>query len=176
MEDNEDPTEKLQEELREKSASGSWQQGVALSAAIIAALAAVASLLAGGKANEAMTSQIQSSDKWSHYQAKSIKATVLTSKIELLHVQGAQTNLEDIKKLTEYKTDEGELQKAAEELQHDAEKKLSEHEQFAHGVTLFQISIAVCAISVLSRKRRFWIAGLGFALVGTFYLAQGFLK
>jgi hypothetical protein len=53
---------------------------VALSTAILAVLAAIASLLSGEHANEAMMNQIEASDQWGHYQAKSIKAAVLDAK------------------------------------------------------------------------------------------------
>ena len=87
------PTEHLHEtvhEAAEESAraggheSSPFNMRVALTTALLAVIAAVAALLAGHAANEAMLEQIEASDDWSHYQSKSIKATVLNSKIELL--------------------------------------------------------------------------------------------
>jgi hypothetical protein len=43
----------------------------------------------------------------------------------------------------------------------------------ARGVTMFQIAIAVAAISVLTKRTRFWYVALGFAVVGLFFLVQG---
>jgi len=37
-------------------------------------------------------------------------------------------------------------------------------------VTMFQIAIAIAAISALTKKRRFWIVSLVFGLVGCAFL------
>jgi Domain of unknown function (DUF4337) len=60
-----------------------WILWVALSTAILAVLAAIAGLLSGEHANEAMMNQIESSNQWNYYQAKSIKASVLDAKMSL---------------------------------------------------------------------------------------------
>ena len=49
---------------------------------LLAGLAALSSLMAGHHANEAMMSQIESSDQWSFFQSKGIKEAALTSKAE----------------------------------------------------------------------------------------------
>ncbi len=79
MEAPEVPLENTQEHIKEhaRESGEKWILGVALSTAIFAAIAAIASLLAGQHINEAMISQIQASDHWAYYQAKGIKAGVL---------------------------------------------------------------------------------------------------
>src|SRR3954471_9812280 len=85
MEELEDPTEKLKEtieaaeEQREK-----WTLFVALTTAIIAVLAAIAGMYGNHHANEAMLEQIQSSDHWAFYQAKSIKSEIATNYTQTL--------------------------------------------------------------------------------------------
>src|SRR5437016_14458606 len=85
MEEAEVPLEKLQEEIHHSAehSGEAWISWVALSTAILAVLAAIAGLLSGKHANEAMMSQIEASDQWGYYQAKSIKASVLDAKIAL---------------------------------------------------------------------------------------------
>ena len=58
--------------------------GVALTAAILAAMAAVSSMLAGHHEHDAMMHQIAASDKWNEYQAKKIKTLVREERIENL--------------------------------------------------------------------------------------------
>src|SRR5882672_12407945 len=89
MEDPEVPTEHLHEEIHHGASHGErWTLGVALSCALLASLAAVASMSAGHYATEAMMSQIESANKWSYFQSKSIKEAQLKSKIELLVALG----------------------------------------------------------------------------------------
>src|SRR5258708_24319678 len=84
MEEPEVPTEHLHEHIKEHAEHSieKWILGVALSSALLAAFAAVASLLAGHNVNEAVISQIESSDQWRYYQSKSIKEAQLARKID----------------------------------------------------------------------------------------------
>src|ERR1700694_3425222 len=86
MEEAEVPLEDLQEHVHHTAehSGESWISWVALSTAILAVLAAIAGLLSGKHANEAMMSQIEVSDQWAYYQAKSIKASVLDTKMALV--------------------------------------------------------------------------------------------
>src|SRR5438094_885660 len=82
MEEAEVPLEHLQEQVHHSAEHSRerWISWVALSTAILAVLAAIAGLLSGRYVNEAMMNQIEASDQWSYYQAKSIKAAVLDAK------------------------------------------------------------------------------------------------
>ena len=81
-------TDRLREEIDKEveSIGGSLLRNIALTTAILAALAAVASLRAGATVNEALvlkneatTLQAQASDQWAYYQAKGIKSAVAQS-------------------------------------------------------------------------------------------------
>jgi hypothetical protein len=181
MEEIEVPTEHLHEEMHHRAEGhgedgGSFASAVALSSAITAVLAAIAALLAGANANEAMIDQIRASDKWAYYQAKGIKAGLLSSKMELLAEMGKTPRPKDEEKIVEYKKQQEETQKEAQELENESHGRFHRHEVFARGVTLFQVAIALAAISVLSRRRRFFFVSLGFVLVGVGFLVQGFLQ
>ena len=134
--------------------SGSFNMRVALTTALLAVIAAVAALLAGHAANEAMLEQIEASNEWSHYQSKSIKATVLSSKIELLDGLGKPAGSKDADKLAEYGKDMKELQHAAESKELASAAHMKHHVVLARSVTFFQIAIALAAIAVLTKKRR----------------------
>ena len=177
MEEIEVPVEHLQEEIHHHATHGAenerWISIVALVSAFLAVLAAVAALLAGHHANEAMIEQIQSSDKWSHYQAKSIKATVLKSKMDLLKEMGKVPPAEDAEKLKEYKKEQEDIQSEADEKEKHSKGHLARHEIIARGVTMSQVAIAVAAISVLTRRRRFFYFSIGLGILGSFFLIQG---
>ena len=177
MEAPEVPTEHLHEEMHHHAGQSRsrWTMGVALSSALLAGLAAVCALLAGHHSNEAMIEQIQSSDRWAFFQAKGIKAAVLSSKMELLEAEGKPVSAKDQKKLDEYKKEQEEISAEAKKKEHAAESHLHKHVIFSRGVTLFQIAIAIGAISVLTNRRAFWFVSLAFGLLGGFFLAQGWL-
>ena len=168
MEEAEVPLEHLQEHVHHSAEhSGAvWISWVALSTAVLAVLAAIAGLLSGKHANEAMMSQIEASDQWSYYQAKSIKAAVLDAKIAL----SATPSEQDREKTARYQEEESEIKSEAEHKEAAAKSNFHKHEVFARGVTMFQIAIAIAAISALTKRRRFWIVSLLFGGVGCVFL------
>jgi hypothetical protein len=173
MEEAEVPLEPVQEHIHHAAAhSGErWISWVALSTAILAALAAIAGLLSGQHANEAMISQIESSDQWAYYQAKGVKAAILDAKMTL----SGTPNDQDKSKAERYQEEQAEIQKEAKAKGTEAKAHFQRHETFARGVTMFQIAIAVAAISALTSKRRFWLVSLVFGAVGCVFLVLGLL-
>ncbi len=180
MEAPEVPIEHLHEELHHHASHASenekWVMGVALSSAIIAGLAAVAALLAGVNANEAMVDQMRASDQWAYYQAKGVKSNVLSTKIDILIALGKTPDPKDKDKLASYKKEQEAIQKVATEKQKGSEEHLETHEVLARSVTMFQVAIAVAAISVLTKRRRFWYAALVASVIGTAFLGQGLFR
>jgi len=168
MEEAEVPLEHLHEQAHETAKHGgeAWISWVALSTAIFAVLAAIASLLSGEHANEAMMNQIEASDQWSYYQAKSIKTAVLDAKTGL---SGAPKE-SDQSKRARYEKEEEEIKSKAEQKQAAAKSYFHKHEVFARGVTMFQIAIAIAAISALTKKRSFWVVSLVFGAFGCVFL------
>jgi Domain of unknown function (DUF4337) len=134
--------------------------------AILAVLAAIAALLSGEYANEAVMNQIESSDQWNYYQAKSIKASVLDAKMSL----AGAPNASDQSKRDRYEKEQEQIKSEAERKEAAAKSNFHKHEVFARGVTMFQIAIAIAAISALTKKWKFWIVSLLFGLVGCAFL------
>ena len=102
--------------------------------------------------------QIQSNDQWGHYQAKSIKASILRSKIDVLAALNKPESDVDRIKLQEYEHDLEQLKEQAEGQEAASEADLARHEILERGVTLFHIGIAVVAISILTKRPSFWYA------------------
>jgi hypothetical protein len=168
MEESEVPLEHLHEHIKETAehSGAAWISWVALSTALLAVLAAIAGLLSGKHVNEAMMNQIEASDQWNYYQAKSIKASVLEAKMSLT----GTSNESDQSKRDRYEKQQEEIKSEAEHKEAAAKTNFHKHEVFARGVTMFQIAIAIAAISALTRKRSFWIVSLLFGIVGCAFL------
>ncbi|MDQ2752034.1 MAG: DUF4337 domain-containing protein [Bacteroidota bacterium] len=181
MEEIEDYSEKIHEQGNEKAhetlAEGKekWVLYVALTTAIFAVLAAISGLLAGDHADEAMLAQIKSSDQWAFYQAKGIKTDVINSSNTILLALGKQPVTEDINKIKEEKAQQEEIKKEAQSLQNESSEHVAHHRVLARAVTLFQIAIAIGAISIITKRKILWMASVGFALVAIFFLLQGTL-
>jgi hypothetical protein len=168
MEEAEVPLEHLHEEIHHSAehSGETWISWVAFSTAILAVLAAIAGLLSGQHVNEAMMSQIEASDQWNYYQAKSIKASVLDAKMSLT----SAPNESDQSKRDRYEKEQEQIKSEAEHKEAAAKANFHKHEVFARGVTMFQIAIAIAAISALTKKRHFWFVSLVFGAVGCVFL------
>jgi hypothetical protein len=175
MEAPEVPTEHLHEEMEHHAHSGPrWIMGVALSSALLAALAAVASLQAGHHESEAMLAQIEAANQWSFFQAKSIKESQLKSKLDIFAALEKRVAEADTKKAEEYALEKEELQKEAKAKTVESRHELKAHQLFAKSVTFFQIAIAMGAIAALTKKKPFWLVSLGIGAGGVFYLVRAF--
>ena len=175
--------EKLNEALEraeaagEQHASPKWTLQLSLATALVAVMAAIASLQAGSLANhailfknEAVLNQAKASDQWAYYQAKGIKATIY-------EVQG--NNPAAAKR---YQDEQAEIKATAEKLEAKAKENdagaeifLHHHHQFALAVTLFQVSIALAAIASLTRRKGMWYVGLAIAVVGMAFFVGGWV-
>jgi len=163
-----------------------WIVSLSLSTAIIAVLAAIASLESGSHANEAIVRkddailhQSRADDAWSHYQAASIKAVVYMT-------QAASAPRPDVAARWQGEAErekglQGELKEEAEKQQEQvrqmdekSERSLHVHHQFARSVTIFQVAIALAAIAALTRvKPVFWLS-LAVGASGAILFALGF--
>ena len=176
MEDPEVPLEAAQEHIQhhaEHAEEGKrWVLGVALSSAIFAALAAVASLQAGHHVNEALICQLQASDRWAYYQAKGIKSGVLSEKLEILAALGKPAPPSD-KSPEKYAKEQEDIQNEAKALEQERVEHLEHHVKLATAVTMFQICIAIAAISVLTQRRTLWWVSLLAGAAGIFFMVSG---
>jgi poly(3-hydroxybutyrate) depolymerase len=147
---------------------------IAVTTAIFAAIAAVAALMAGGTANEALIleteatrHQAEASDQWAYYQAKGIKAAVQeASRTSWLSI-GKEPPSQYADSQKRYVKEQAEIAKKAKEKEAErdakaaeAERLLHRHHRFANSVALFQVAIALGAIAALSRNRWIWFASL----------------
>jgi alpha-galactosidase/6-phospho-beta-glucosidase family protein len=170
MEDIEVPEEHLYDQINEtaeehrEEKQKRWVFYVAISTALMAVFAAVASLMAGHHSNEAVIEQIKASDSWAYYQAKGIKAEI---KQLVPHPDIAAIN----KELAEQEHIKKEAQQAASA----SAAHLAKHLLLARAVTMLQISIAVSAISILTRKPLLWYLSLCTAMVGVVFLVLDLL-
>lgn len=175
MEEIEVPTEHVQEEIHHHAehATEGWVMQVALTSAIFAVLAAIAALLAGHHSNEAVVNQIKASDKWAYFQSKGIKADVLDSRIALLKALGKEPSPQEAERSVKLNEEKADISKEAKELEEDGEKHLQTHVVLAKSVTFFQVTIAIGAIAVLTKRRAFWFVSLATGLVGVVFFLQG---
>ncbi|HTG81729.1 MAG TPA: DUF4337 domain-containing protein [Geobacteraceae bacterium] len=169
-------TEKLHEAIKEEldREGGAFLRQISLTTALLAVLAALASLKAGATVNtalvlktEATRLQSEASDQWAYYQAKGIKAAVQEVSRTPWLALGKEPPPQYAERTRRYGEEQAEIQNTAKEKERERDEKLREsdhllhkHHGFANAVALFQVSIALGAVAALSRSRLVWIGSL----------------
>lgn len=177
MEEFDSHTEHVHDQANEAAHESKerWVTGVALTAAILAALAAITSMLAGHHEHEAMMQQMKASDGWGRYQAKKIKTLLREERIEVIEQGGGKADDKLKKKVSDSQSEQKGLFDQCRALELSSRFHDHLHMFFGSGVTLFQVAIAVAAISALTRRRGFWLVGIGLGALALGCLAAGLL-
>ena len=184
-------TDKLRETIDEEieKEGSTLLRTVALTTAILAALAAVASLKAGGTVNEALALktestrlQAEASDQWAYYQAKGLKATVTEVSRNTWIALDKTPPAELAKNEERYAEDQKKSKEKAEELEKQRDEKSAEsdhlmhrHHFFAQSVAFLQVAIALGAVAALTRKGAVWAGSLVLGLAGAGVFAYAFI-
>ncbi|HLX60529.1 MAG TPA: DUF4337 domain-containing protein [Planctomycetota bacterium] len=173
MSEHEVPLEELHEHIHEHAheAKEKWIGGVALSTALLATAAAIAALLSSRYEGMSARELAKAHDKWGYFQAERIKENVLQSKIDTFAALGKP--LDASEKIADYQKKQKALKAEAQEFENISEEHEVCQSRFALGVTMFQIAIAIGAISVLTKKKPFWFVSLIFGLAGLGFLGYG---
>lgn len=168
-------THELQHQLEElEGFQAGWSRWLAVTTALIAVGAAIASLESGDLANRALLAkndavlfQGRATNQWGYYQAKRIKMHFLEA------VPSAAGDLH------RYQVEQAEIRQRAEELDRQteaanqvSERFLERHHRAALAVTTFQIAIALAAMSALLRRKPLWIFSLAMAAGGLAFLSS----
>jgi hypothetical protein len=184
-------TETLREAIHEEleKEGGAFLRSIALTTAILAVLAALASLRAGATVNEALALkteatrlQGEASNQWAYFQAKGLKAAVQEAISTSWLAAGKAPPPEVAEKSKRYAQEQEAIAEKAREKEKErdareveAEHLLHHHHRFALAVALFQVSIALGAVAALTRQRLVWLGSLVVGLGGIVALLVGLL-
>ncbi len=177
------------QERTEHAHGGGASRNILLLAALIAVVAAIASLFANQRAtaalqakNDAILAQAKASDAYNFYQARSIKSHLYDAVI------GAAASLSPSarKQLTATMAHEGRDQKKllaeaqgyekqVEANQRKSEELMYSHEVLEASVTFFEVAIAITSIAGITNSRLLVVVGLSAAGIGIVLAVWGFI-
>jgi hypothetical protein len=155
---------------------------IAVVTAIVATVGALFSYMGGATQanaglfkNDAAIKKTEASNQWNYYQAKSSKQNLSELAI-VLAPEDKRAGFKD--EVERYKKEKAEIKLAAEKLEAEStafdkrsEAEMHVHHRWAQATTALQISIALAAMALLTKKRwlewgMFGVAGLGLLLGG----------
>jgi hypothetical protein len=156
----------------------------AITAAVLAVLAAVGSLFSGHAANQAILDQTLATDQWSYFQAKSTRGHVAEANAEMLESLAAlQGNAkpESIRpaldrlreQVKRYDREKEEVKAEAEQLEAESRREFAKHHRFAFGIAAFQVGIVLSSVSILVRYRPLYYLSVVAGVIGIGFLVAG---
>lgn len=129
--------------------------------------------------NEAAIQKTSASNQWNYYQAKSNKQNLAELSVTLTTGEAQEKFKEAVerykKEKEEIKAEADKLEAAAKAADHESELEMHVHERWALATTLLQISIALAAITLLTRKRWLLVGVFGSAGLGLLAGLMGYL-
>jgi Domain of unknown function (DUF4337) len=172
-------------ELQEQAEHGSEDsasKAVAFTMSILAVLVAVVTVMGHRTHTQAVLYQAKASDAWNFYQAKNVRDTVTDRALGLLAV----TNPVDKDKAQQLAKDWADKRakwtvdlKQEEEKARDLEEKVEQAEaranRFDLGEALLEIALVISSITLLTKKRIYWMLGLVFGVGGILVAGSGLL-
>ena len=167
-------------EQAEQGASDGRIAPVSISMAVLAVLAAVASLMGGRLHAEAMLDQTQATDQWSQYQAKVIRERsyeVFLDQVSVFTLQDParadELKAKYAKEIERYTAETKDIEKQASAEGDEVEVLERRSDWFDFASILFEASLVSCSITLLTRKRLYWYMGLASGFSGLLLAVAG---
>jgi len=169
-------------ELEHQAAHGDdFAAKMAVTTAVLATVGALFSYQGGATQNDALLfkneaaiKKTEASDQWNFYQAKSSKQNLAELGSTLASGEAAERYRSEAKRYSEEKKEiqvkAEALEKAGLDANVRSEESMHVHHRWAQSMTLIQVSIALAAIALLTRKKWLqwgvYLAGAGSVALG----------
>ena len=153
---------------------------VSLTISILAVLVAGAALLSHRAHTEELLLQSQATDQWAYYQAKNIRWHEVQSIADLLGALAPQDKEKTaavrdkyLKEVERYESDKGEISDKAKELEKERDLTSRRADRFDGGEALLEVGLVICSITLLTKRRAFWFAGMVVGALGVVMALTG---
>ncbi|MNL10661.1 hypothetical protein D3C87_1314680 [compost metagenome] len=144
---------------------------IATAGAIFAYMGGATQANAGLYKNNAAIKKTEASNQWNYFQSKSTKQALAEFARDTATDDGRRQGWQV--KVTRYEQEKTEIQAAAKKLEDEAsrwdaqsETQMHQHHRWAQATTVLQVSIALAAIALLTRKKWLERAMYGVAVAG----------
>ncbi len=155
---------------------------VSLSMAVIAVLVATVSLMGHRSHTEEILLQSKATDQWAYYQAKNIRRNTDEIFADLSTVVAAKDAAAMAKFQGKYsaeasrqRDEQKKLEEEARKLEEEGQQERRRADRFDLAEVFLEIALVVTSITLLSKKRGFWYAGLVLSVVGVVAAVSGWV-
>ena len=155
---------------------------VSVTISTLAVLVAGVTLLSHRAHTEELLRQSQAANKWAQYQAKSVRLHTTEKASDVIDVvaalnkekgEAAQKKYEA--ELEHYKSDKEDVSKEARDLETERDLAGRRADRFDGGEALLEVGLVICSLTLLTKRRIFWLGGMVIAAGGVAMALTGFL-
>lgn len=154
---------------------------VSITISIMAVFVAGVSLLGHRAHTEGLRLETEAASRWAQYQAKSVRlheaqgfSDVVKLVAPLNKESGEGLKEKYAKEVEHYEADKVDVSKEAKNLEDERDLTIREANRFDGGEALLEIGLVICSITLLTKRKGFWLAGVLIAAVGLTLAATGF--
>jgi len=177
----------MHEVMEAKEAQGGHQDHrlvlpVAVTLSLLAVLVAIATLLGHRASTEEIIVQTKATDQWAFFQAKNIRLHEMQGFADLLGTltpvdkEKAEALREKYLKETDrYEKEKERASEQAKELEKERELSSRRADRYEAGEVILEIALIICSLTLLTKKRLFWLSGMALGLIGVCTTLSGFL-
>ena len=169
-------------EGREERGDNPFLVSVSVTIAVLAVLVAADTLLGHRAHTEELLLQSQATDQWAYYQAKNIRLHEMQSVADLLGALAPQDKEktealhEKYKKEVErYEGDKDDIGEKAKELEKERDLVSRRADRFDGGEALIEVGLVICSMTLLTKRRGYWLAGMLIAAGGVTFALTAFI-
>ena len=155
---------------------------VSITISIMAVLVAGVTLLGHRAHTEELLRQSQAADKWAQYQAKSVRLHETQGFSDVVNLvaamdQGKGEALREkyLKEVEHYQSDKEDITQEARALEAERDFAGRKADRFDGGEAFLEIGLVICSVTLLTKRKVLWLAGMVLGVGGVVLAATGLL-
>ncbi len=153
---------------------------VSITISVMAVFVAGASLLGHRAHTEGLRLETQAASRWTQYQAKSVRlheaqgfSDVVKLVVPLNKELGDELKEKYTKEVEHYESDKVDVSKEAKNLEDERDLTVRQADRFDGGEALLEIGLVICSITLLTKRKGFWLGGVLIGTAGVALAATG---
>jgi hypothetical protein len=154
---------------------------VSITISIMAVLVAAVSLLGHRAHTEELLRQSQAASRWTQFDTKSVNLRGAEQESDTIRISeslnkqvGEELRQKYASLLEHYKEDKTDARKEALDLEAERDLAGRRADRFDGGEVLLEIGLVICSITLLTKRKWFWLGGMVIAAAGIVFASTGF--
>jgi hypothetical protein len=155
---------------------------VAVTLSILAVLVSIATLMGHRAATEMLVAQTKVADQWAYYQAKNIRFRQMQMAADIFgtlmpgdKAKAAKLQEKYAREAERYDKEKDQAAEQSKDFEAEGDLAGRKEDRFDAGEVMLEIALIVCSLTLLTKKKALWFAGMVIGAIGLVVTGSGFL-